>query len=121
MTRICTGEVWVRRMGGGHVEGLEVVPVGLHLGPLVDGVAHADEEVFQLVAGAGDGVEVAGEPGSGDFGEVEALVSETPPPLGGLELRSPGSQGFLEPGTSVVYRATRLAALLGRHGPQLLV
>ena len=47
------------RMGGGHVEGLEVVPVGLDLGPLGHRVAHADEDVLQLAAGLVDEVEVA--------------------------------------------------------------
>ena len=76
---ICTGEVWVRsstvsgcaqlqvqgvphapgRVGGRHVEGLEVVPVGLRLGALGHREAHGHEGVLQLVAGLGDQVQVA--------------------------------------------------------------
>ena len=44
---------------GRHVEGLEVVPVGLGLGTFGHREAHGDEGVLQLVPGLGDQVEVA--------------------------------------------------------------
>ena len=79
ISRICTGEVWVRSMtvsgspelevervphppggmGGRHVEGLEVVPVGLDLGALGHDEAHPDEDVLELVAGPLDQVQTA--------------------------------------------------------------
>ena len=49
-----------RRVVGREVEGAEVVPVGLHLGALGDGEAHADEHVLERLDGLGDEVQVAG-------------------------------------------------------------
>ena len=60
----------------GDVERLEVVPVGLDLGPLGHGEAHADEHVFEAVAGLGDEVQVP-EPSSWRvFGEIDAFRFE---------------------------------------------
>ena len=79
MTRICTGDVWVRnstcsgsaeldvqrvlhrarRVAGREVQRLEVVPVVLDLGTLGDLVAEADEHVLELALALGDEVEVA--------------------------------------------------------------
>ena len=81
ITRICTGEVWVRstvvpgspprwstnsvsymlRAGwpGRHVERLEVVPVALDLGALGDREAEADEHVLEALPRLGDEVGVA--------------------------------------------------------------
>ena len=47
------------RVGGGHVEGFEVVPVGLHLGAFGHLVAEGEEDLLQLPLHLGDGVEVA--------------------------------------------------------------
>ena len=80
IARICTGDVCVRstvapgapgvvdeqavelvarRVARRHVEGLEVVPVGLHLGALGDREAEPDEHVLQSLPGLGDDVRVA--------------------------------------------------------------
>ena len=103
IVRICTGDVWVRRStvsapsssavevervphaagpGGRrrHVERLEVVPVGLDLGALGDGEAHADEHVLEALPRLGDEVGVAERGVAERLGEVEAL---------GLELLDP--------------------------------
>ena len=47
------------RMGGRHVQGLEVVPVALDLGTLRDREAEPDEHVLQALVGLGDEVGVA--------------------------------------------------------------
>ena len=46
-------------MVGRRVEGLEVVVLGLDLGPVGDLVAHADEDVLDLPLGLGDQMEMA--------------------------------------------------------------
>ena len=48
---------------GGKLRALEVVPVGLDLGALGHGEAHADEDVLEPLHGLGDEVEVAGAAG----------------------------------------------------------
>ena len=54
-----------------HVEGLEVVPVGLHLGPLGDLEAEADEHVLEPLPGLGDEVGV----GRGGAGRTNSVRS----------------------------------------------
>jgi hypothetical protein len=100
MVRICTGEVWVRssrrsrdglcscpamssvscvsRAGwfGGKVERLEVVVVGLDLGPLADGIAHRLEDGDDLVHHAQDGMLHADGAMDAGKGDVEALGGE---------------------------------------------
>ena len=93
MRRICTGEVWVRsitvsgspevevervphpasRVGGRHVERLEVVPVGLGLGALGHDEPHPDEDVLELVAGALDDVQAPPQRRRDDLGEVQPV------------------------------------------------
>ena len=64
------------RVGGRDVERLEVVPVGLDLGTLGHGEAHADEDVLEPVPGLGDEVEVPRSRRVDDLGEVEPLGVE---------------------------------------------
>ena len=79
ITRICTGDVWVRsttlpglaeldvervlhvarRMAGRDVERLKLYQSALDLGALGDGEAEADEHVLEALAGLGDEVQVA--------------------------------------------------------------
>ena len=95
MARICTGDVWVRStvrpgVGAGvvdeqrvevaarrvvlaHVEGLEVVPVGLHLGPFGDLEAEPDEHVLEPLPRLRDEVGVATARLAGELGQVEPL------------------------------------------------
>src|SRR5919109_3381008 len=61
------------RVVAGDVEGLEVVPVGLDLGALGDAVAQADEDVDDLVGGAGDRVDGAAGWHAAGEGDVQAL------------------------------------------------
>ena len=66
-------EVTAGRMADAHVEGLEVVPVGLHLGTLGDLEAEPDEHVLQPFPGLGDEMRAAATRLGGELGEVEPL------------------------------------------------
>ncbi len=79
------------RMGGRHVEGLEVVPVGLRLGTLGHRETHGHERVLELVPGLGDQIDVpdaapdAGERGrrraGHHLGQIEPLTVQPRPPV----------------------------------------
>ncbi len=69
------------RMIGGSVEGLEVVVLGLHLGPLGDLVAHADEDVLDLPLGLGDEVQAPQRRRPAGKGDVDAVALEAPQPV----------------------------------------
>ena len=58
-----------------HVERLEVVPVGLDLGPFGDLEAEADEHVLEPLPRLGDEVGVAALRLAGELGEVEPLAT----------------------------------------------
>ncbi len=138
---ICTGDVWVRkqhrlRLGrldeeGVHraasrvverdVEGLEVVPVRLHLRPLGDLVAHADEDVLQLFADLGDEVEVAGERAGSHFREIEPVGRQPVRPGRPGKLGAPDRNGFLDPAPEGVQSSAGALAAFRRQSPQLLV
>ena len=66
-------EVAARRVPLAHVEGLEVVPVGLHLGALGDLEAEADEDVLEALPRLGHEVGPTTRRLAGELGEVEAL------------------------------------------------
>src|SRR6266700_1996271 len=90
------------RVVGREVQRLEVVPVGLDLGPLGDAVAEADEDVDDLVGGAADRVDrPAGWDAAGQ-GDVDAL---------GLQQR--GGEGGLQVGAGLVAALAALAARVG--------
>src|SRR5829696_4632049 len=98
------------RVVGGHVEGLEVIPVGLDLGPLDDPVAEADEDVDDLVDGPGDGVDgPAGRDPAGE-GDVDPLGLEQGLVPLGLQLGPAGGQLGLEGGAGLVDAAAEVAA-----------
>ena len=124
ITRICTGDVWVRsstvpssasgrvvgeqrveaaarRMAARHVERLEVVEVGLDLGAFGDLEAEADEHVLEPLPRLGDEVRVAAPRTGDDLGEVE--------PLGGRAGR------HARPGRARAPRGDRLGDRLGRR------
>jgi hypothetical protein len=61
------------RVGGGHVEGFEVVPVGLDLGTFGHLVAQGEEDLLQFPLHLGDGVEVAPFGVAGGQGEIEPV------------------------------------------------
>ena len=111
MVRICTGEVWVRRTSPDscgpdpegvlqgarrvvrrHVEGVEVVPLGLDLGTLRPLVAHRDEQVGDPLHQRGQRVPGPGRdpvPGQRD---VDGLLDQDPLVALLLELGLPGGQ-----------------------------
>jgi hypothetical protein len=75
-----------RRVIGGHVQRLEVVPVGLHLGAFCHLEAETDEHVLQPLPGLGDHVGVAAARLAQDLGEVDALGFQLHRALGTTEL-----------------------------------
>ena len=77
------------RVALGEVEGLEVVEVGLDLGPLGHGEAEADEDVLELHDRLGDQVEVPAAGSGEDLGEVEPLGFEPLGARGLLEVVAP--------------------------------
>ncbi len=85
-------ELVARRVARRHVEGLEVVPVGLHLGALGDREAEPGEHVLQSLPGLGDDVRVAAARSLGVLGEVESFGGDPRAPLGDAQLRSPHRQ-----------------------------
>src|SRR4051812_1382627 len=87
-----------------HVEGLEVVPVGLDLRPLRYRVAHGHEQVLELVAGLGHEVTMSPRrtPALDDFGQVEPLRLDAELPLAGGELLGPPGDRRLDAGTGRV-------------------
>ena len=64
-------ELVARRVAGRHVERLEVVPVGLHLGTLGHREPEPDEDVLEALPRLRDDVGVAAAGGAGELGEVE--------------------------------------------------
>ena len=66
-------ELTSSRVPVAHVQGLEVVPVGLHLRALGDLEAEADERVLETFPGLGDEVGVAALRAAHELGEVESL------------------------------------------------
>ncbi len=75
-----------RRVIGGHVQRLEVVPVGLDLRALGDLEAEPDEHVLEPLPRLGDEVGVPATWSGHDLGEVESLGLECGTPLGCGEL-----------------------------------
>ena len=86
-------EVAARRVALAHVEGLEVVPVGLDLGALGDLEAEADEHVLEALPRLGHEVGLAAGGLAGVLGEVEALGLDARGPLAGGELGAAGLEG----------------------------
>ena len=92
-------------MGRGHVERLEVVPVGLGLGTLGHGEAHGDEGVLQFAPGLGHQVQMpptVGEPGqrrlqgpAGELGQIEPFGLGPGLPVGVLSSRDEVIRPFL--------------------------
>ena len=107
------------RVGRRHVEGLEVVPVGLDLGPFGDLEAEADEHVLEPLGGLGDEVGVAA-PGSGQrLGQVEALGRQLQ--RGGRSAASSARRASRAACTSTMASLTArpaVASLLGRERAQ---
>ena len=99
-------------MGGAHVEGLEVVPVGLDLRAFGDLEAHADEHVLETLPRLGDDVRPAAPRLAEELRQVEALVLD----LGGAsvagELASLGRDGVRDGSGRLVQLTTSLPALV---------
>ena len=105
----------------GDVERLEVVPGGLDLGTFRHGEAHADEHVFETVAGLGDQVGVTAAELTANLGEVEPLVFELSGAGCGLELGAASGEGRLDADTGLVDGLPGLGALVGLEGAELLL
>src|SRR5438270_9755674 len=95
-----------------HVESLEVVPVGLDLWALGHGVAHADEQVFELVASLGDQVQVSSLATTDHLCEVETLGLEKALAFAGPELGSPRRQRAVDACLGVLEQPTRFAPVV---------
>ena len=63
-----------RRMIGGEIERLEVVPVGLHLRAGIDRIAHLPKDVLHLLAHDGDRMEMTQAGLAAGEGDVEGLA-----------------------------------------------
>jgi hypothetical protein len=103
-----------------EVERPEVVPVGLDLGALGHGEAHADEHVLQLGDGLGDEVEVADLPAGQYLGEVEPLGLQLLAAGVGLELGPAAVEQGLHGLEGGVDRLADRGPVGGVEGAQLL-
>ena len=109
------------RMGRRHVEGPEVVPIRFGLRAFGHFVAHAHEDVFQLVAGLGDQVQVTAGLGRGDLlgddlGQVEAVRDQGGGTFRPGQLGPAGRQPGLERGPDTLEPPSGFLALLGIEG-----
>ena len=68
-----------------HVQRLEVVPVGLHLGALGDTEPEPEEDVLEALPGLGDDVEVPTAAGVAVLGQIKSLVGDAGVDLGVAE------------------------------------
>ena len=76
-----------RRMGFGHVERREIMPLVLDLGPFGDGEAEVGEDFRQFVHHLADGVDAALRPVVDGQRQVDPLGRQPPLELGGLQRR----------------------------------
>ena len=66
-------ELVARRVARRHVQGLEVVPIGLDLGPFGDAEPETGEHILEPFPGLGDDVRVATARCRHELGEIEPL------------------------------------------------
>ena len=88
----------VQRAGGmigRRVEGLEVVVLGLDLGPVDDLVAHADEDVLDLALGLSHQMQMPERRPPSREGDVDLVFAQAVDQLLSLELLAPGFHGVL--------------------------
>ncbi len=100
-----------RRVVGRHVEGLEVVVVVLHLGPVVDLVAHRHEDVLELLADHGQRVAVPHVGVPARQGGVEAVLAQRVPAALLLEARGERHEPLLDRRLRRVQLLARLPTL----------
>ena len=131
MAWICPGEVWVRRttlvggvegvphIPGGmmrrHVEQLEVVLVGDHVGAPVDLEAHVPEHPVHLAHHHGGGVEPATAETPSRQGHVQGLGAQTGLQLSGLDHLIPVLEGLCEARFRLVEAPAEVRAFLPWH------
>ena len=92
-----------RRVAGAHVQRLEVVVVGLHLGPFGHLEAEPDEDVLEPLPRLRHRVQVAAPRAGRDLGEVEPLGFEPQSAGGRRELRAAGVLRRLRGGERLVH------------------
>ena len=78
-----------RGMRRRHVERLEVVPIGLHFGPLGNLETEAHEHVFESFPGLGHQVSTATRGWLHEFGEIERLGRQLDVALSPSQHRTP--------------------------------
>ena len=98
-----------------HVEGLEAVVVVLDLAALVHLVAHAHEDVLELLAHGGEGVPPPEGGGAAGQGDVDALALEVTGPLAGQEVARHGLDLRFEVGLERVQHLPGVAPRLVRQ------
>src|SRR5207247_827583 len=110
-----------RRVIGRHVERFEVVPVRLRLGSLGDRVSHRDEDVLELVARLGGGMQVTALGAIDHLGEIDTLGGGTSAALLVLERPTALVESVAYACAGGVDGLTSVFALLGRQTPECRV
>ncbi len=106
-------ELGARWMALGHVQGLEVEPVGLYLGSLGDREPEADEDILETLPCLRHGMTVTAPRGRHELGEVEPFGGDARVTLLGGEHRAPILERRGDRFGRRVERASSGLALLG--------
>ena len=110
-----------RRMGGRHVQRLEVVPVALGLGAFGDHEAEPDEDVLETLVRLGDEVRVPAPWRAGELGEVEALGGQRGQAGRGAELAASLGEGGLDRGHRLVHGLPGRGPVRGSEAAEALL
>ena len=110
-----------RRVVGAEVEGIEVEPLALELGPVGDLPTHADEGVDEALGRELDRVAGAGLASQGRHGDIDPLLDEDALVALDLELGLTGGEGLRHPTAGLTDPLAGLGLGARRQRPDLAV